>query len=47
VGGFEKAGAQLEGGGIQATVTTPLRPQQDELRADFLKALSMVPESTA
>ena len=44
VGGFEKAGAQLEGGGIQATGNYPGKARNiDELRADFLKALSVVP----
>jgi L-rhamnose isomerase len=44
VGGFEKAGAQLEGGGIQATGNYPGKARNiDELRADFLKALSLVP----
>jgi L-rhamnose isomerase len=44
VGGFEKAGSQLEGGGIQATGNYPGKARNiDELRADFLKALSVVP----
>jgi L-rhamnose isomerase len=44
VGGFEKAGAQLEGGGIQATGNYPGKARNiEELRADFLKALSVVP----
>jgi L-rhamnose isomerase len=44
VGGFEKAGAQLEGGGIQATGNYPGKARNiDELRADFLKALSVIP----
>jgi L-rhamnose isomerase len=44
VGGYEKAGAQLEGGGIQATGNYPGKARNiDELRADFLKALSVVP----
>ncbi len=44
VGGFEKAGAQLEGGGIQATGNYPGKARNiEELRADFLEALSVVP----
>ncbi len=44
VGGFEKAGSQLEGGGIQATGNYPGKARNiDELRSDFLKALSMIP----
>ena len=44
VGGFEKPGAQLEGGGIQATGNYPGKARTiAELRADFEKALSMIP----
>jgi L-rhamnose isomerase len=44
VGGFEKAGAQLEGGGIQATGNYPGKARSIvELRSDIEKALSMVP----
>lgn len=44
VGGFEKAGSQLEGGGIQATGNYPGKARNiDELRSDFLKALSVIP----
>jgi L-rhamnose isomerase len=44
VGGFEKAGAQLEGGGIQATGNYPGKARSiAELRSDVEKALSMVP----
>ena len=44
VGGFEKAGAQLEGGGIQATGNYPGKARTiDELRKDVEKALAMVP----
>lgn len=44
VGGFETAGAQLSGGGIQATGNYPGRARTvDELRADIEKALSLIP----
>jgi len=44
VGGFEKAGAQLEGGGIQATGNYPGKARTiAELRKDVEKALAMVP----
>jgi L-rhamnose isomerase len=44
VGGFETAGAQLSGGGIQATGNYPGKARSiDELRGDIEKALSLVP----
>jgi L-rhamnose isomerase len=44
VGGFETAGAELSGGGIQATGNYPGKARRiDELRADIEKALSMIP----
>lgn len=44
VGGFEKAGAGLQGGGIQATGNYPGRARTiDELRGDLEKALSLIP----
>ena len=44
VGGFEKPGAELSGGGIQATGNYPGKARTiDELRADFEKALQLVP----
>lgn len=44
VGGFETAGAQLSGGGIQATGNYPGKATTiDELRADVEKALSLIP----
>jgi len=44
VGGFETAGAELSGGGIQATGNYPGKARTiDELRADFQKALSLIP----
>jgi L-rhamnose isomerase len=44
VGGFETAGAQLSGGGIQATGNYPGKARTiGELRADVEKALAMVP----
>jgi L-rhamnose isomerase len=44
VGGFEKVGAELSGGGIQATGNYPGKARSiDELRADIEKALSMIP----
>jgi L-rhamnose isomerase len=46
VGGFERAGASLEGGGIQATGNYPGKARTiDELRADLDKALEMIPGS--
>ncbi len=44
VGGFETAGAQLSGGGIQATGNYPGKARTiAELQSDIEKALSMVP----
>jgi L-rhamnose isomerase len=44
VGGFEKAGAELSGGGIQATGNYPGKARTiDELRGDIEKALSLIP----
>ena len=44
VGGFEKPGAQLSGGGIQATGNYPGKARTlAELRSDLEKALSLVP----
>jgi L-rhamnose isomerase len=44
VGGFETAGAQLSGGGIQATGNYPGKARTiPELRADIEKALAMLP----
>ena len=44
VGGFETAGAELSGGGIQATGNYPGKARTiDELRSDIEKALSMIP----
>jgi len=44
VGGFEKPNAVLSGGGIQATGNHPGKARTiNELRADFEKALSLVP----
>jgi L-rhamnose isomerase len=44
VGGFEKPNAVLSGGGIQATGSYPGKARTiDELRADFEKALSLIP----
>lgn len=44
VGGFEKAGAELSGGGIQATGNYPGKARTlDELRMDLDKALSLIP----
>ncbi|MBA7628931.1 L-rhamnose isomerase [subsurface metagenome] len=44
VGGFETAGAELSGGGIQATGNYPGKARTiEELRADFQKALSLIP----
>jgi len=44
VGGFETEGAQLAGGGIQATGNHPGKARTiDELRLDLDKALSLIP----
>lgn len=44
VGGFEQAGNELSGGGIQATGNYPGKARTiDELRSDFEKALSLIP----
>lgn len=44
VGGFEKIGAELSGGGIQATGSYPGKARNiDELRDDLDKALSLIP----
>ena len=44
VGGFEKVGAELSGGGIQATGNYPGKARTiNELRSDIEKALSLVP----
>jgi L-rhamnose isomerase len=44
VGGFETAGAELSGGGIQATGNYPGKARTiDELRQDIEQALSMIP----
>jgi L-rhamnose isomerase len=44
VGGFEKPGAVLSGGGIQATGNHPGKARTiDELRADFEQALALIP----
>ena len=44
VGGFETAGAELSGGGIQATGNYPGKARTiAELRADIEKALSVIP----
>jgi L-rhamnose isomerase len=44
VGGFETAGAQLSGGGIQATGNYPGKAQTiDDLRQDIETALSLIP----
>ena len=44
VGGFEKPNAVLSGGGIQATGNYPGKARTiEELRADFEKALSLIP----
>jgi L-rhamnose isomerase len=44
VGGYEKVGAGLSGGGIQATGNYPGKARTiDELRADVEKALSLIP----
>lgn len=46
VGGFERAGASLDGGGIQATGNYPGKARTiDELRSDLDKALEMIPGS--
>jgi L-rhamnose isomerase len=44
IGGFEKIGAELSGGGIQATGSYPGKARNiDELRDDLDKALSLIP----
>ncbi len=44
VGGFEKAGAELSGGGIQATGNYPGKARTiSELRGDIEKAMSLIP----
>jgi L-rhamnose isomerase len=44
VGGFETAGAELSGGGIQATGNYPGKARSiDELRGDVEKAMSLIP----
>ncbi|MEJ5260694.1 MAG: L-rhamnose isomerase [Anaerohalosphaeraceae bacterium] len=44
VGGFERAGAELSGGGIQATGNYPGKARTlEELRMDLDKALSLIP----
>jgi L-rhamnose isomerase len=44
VGGFETAGAELSGGGIEATGNYPGKARTiDELRSDIEKALSLIP----
>lgn len=44
VGGFETAGAELSGGGIQATGNYPGKARNaDELRADLEKTFSLIP----
>ena len=44
VGGFERAGATLEGGGIQATGNYPGKARTiDELRSDLDAALALLP----
>lgn len=44
VGGFEKPGAELEGGGIQVTGNYPGKARNaDELRQDIEKAMSLLP----
>ncbi len=44
VGGFETVGAELSGGGIQATGNYPGKARTiEELRADIEKALSLIP----
>lgn len=44
VGGFERAGAELSGGGIQATGNYPGKARSiNELQSDIEKALSMIP----
>ena len=44
VGGFEKDGSKLDGGGIQATGNYPGKARSiDELRADLDMALSLIP----
>jgi L-rhamnose isomerase len=44
VGGFERVGAELEGGGIQATGNYPGKARSiDELRGDIERALALIP----
>jgi len=44
VGGYERVGAELSGGGIQATGNYPGKARTiDQLRADVEKALSLIP----
>lgn len=44
VGGYEKVGAELSGGGIQATGNYPGKARTiDQLRADIEKAMSLIP----
>ena len=44
VGGFEKEGSELSGGGIQATGNYPGKARTlAELRSDLDKALSLIP----
>ena len=44
VGGFEKAGAVLSGGGIQATGNFPGKPKTlEQMRADLDKVMSLLP----
>ena len=44
VGGYEKVGAELSGGGIQATGNYPGKARTiDELRGDVEKSLSLIP----
>jgi L-rhamnose isomerase len=46
VGGFEKAGAKLSGGGLQVTGAFPGKPRTiEELRMDLHKAFSLIPGS--
>ena len=44
VGGFEKSGSELSGGGIQATGNHPGKARTiDELRSDIEKAMTLIP----
>jgi len=44
VGGFEKSGSELSGGGIQATGNYPGKARTiDELRSDIEKAMTLIP----